>query len=136
MHEKQYPRKFVWISSADVSRPKVNRGWDLSRYINPFLVNVPIWYHLRFSGTFGGYQMGKLARNRLFLSFWYVFFPLFSIAWSYLSYLICSFYCLLLLHIILIMTKVVSYRNQSNDLLCKSVDWCLYGRDLRHERVK
>ena len=29
-----------------------------------------------------------------------------------------------------------SYRNQSNNLLCKSMDWFLYDRDLFHERVK
>ena len=28
------------------------------------------------------------------------------------------------------------YRNQSTDLLCKPMDWFLYDRDLRHERVK
>ena len=28
------------------------------------------------------------------------------------------------------------YRNQSIDLLCKSIDWFLYDRDRRHERVK
>ena len=27
------------------------------------------------------------------------------------------------------------YRNQSNDLVYKSMDWYLYDRDLRHERV-
>ena len=27
------------------------------------------------------------------------------------------------------------YRNQFSDLLCKSIDWFLYYRDLRHERV-
>ena len=32
--------------------------------------------------------------------------------------------------------KSPSYRNQSIDFLCKSVDWFLYDRDLRHERVK
>ena len=30
----------------------------------------------------------------------------------------------------------LSYRNQSTDLLFKSVDWFLYDRDLRHERVE
>ena len=29
----------------------------------------------------------------------------------------------------------LSYRNQSIDLLCKSMDWFLYDRDFRHERV-
>ena len=29
----------------------------------------------------------------------------------------------------------LSYRNQSIDLLCKSMDWFLYVRDLRHESV-
>ena len=30
----------------------------------------------------------------------------------------------------------LSYTNQSIDLLRKSLDWCLYDNDLRHERVK
>ena len=34
------------------------------------------------------------------------------------------------------MTEPLSYRNQSIDLLCKSVDWFLYDNGLRHERVK
>ena len=29
----------------------------------------------------------------------------------------------------------LSYRNQSIDLLCKSMDWFLYDNGLRHERV-
>ena len=32
--------------------------------------------------------------------------------------------------------RSLSYRNQSTDLLCKSMDWFLYDRDLRHERTK
>ena len=32
--------------------------------------------------------------------------------------------------------KQLSYRNQSIDLLCKSMDWFLYDNGLRHERVK
>ena len=32
--------------------------------------------------------------------------------------------------------RPLSYRNQSIDLLGKSVDWFLYDNDLRHERVK
>ena len=34
------------------------------------------------------------------------------------------------------MTETVSYRNQSIDLLCKSMDWFLDDNGLRHERVK
>ena len=30
---------------------------------------------------------------------------------------------------------VPSYQNQSTDVLCKSMDWFLYDRELRHERV-
>ena len=30
----------------------------------------------------------------------------------------------------------LSYRNQSTDLLRKSMDWFLYDNGLRHERVK
>ena len=32
--------------------------------------------------------------------------------------------------------RSLSYRNQSIDLQSQSVDWFLYDRDLRHERVK
>ena len=31
--------------------------------------------------------------------------------------------------------RSLSYRNQSIDLLCKSMDWFLYDRDLCHEKV-
>ena len=31
--------------------------------------------------------------------------------------------------------KSLSYRNQSIDFLCKSMNWFLYGKDLRRERV-
>ena len=31
--------------------------------------------------------------------------------------------------------RLLSYRNQSIDLLCKSMDWFLYDNGLRHERV-
>ena len=34
------------------------------------------------------------------------------------------------------MTEVLIYGNQSIDLLCKSLDWFLYDRDLRHEIFK
>ena len=34
------------------------------------------------------------------------------------------------------MTEAVIYRNQSIDLLHKSMDWFLYDNGLRHERVK
>ena len=33
------------------------------------------------------------------------------------------------------MTEPLAYRNQSTDLLFKSMDWFLYDNDLRHERV-
>ena len=32
--------------------------------------------------------------------------------------------------------RLLSYRNQSNDLQSKSMDWCLYDNGLRHKRVK
>ena len=37
--------------------------------------------------------------------------------------------------LILSCRRPLSYRNQSIDLLCKSMDWFLYDRTLRHERV-
>ena len=33
------------------------------------------------------------------------------------------------------MKEVPSYRNQTTDLLYKSIDWFLYDRDSGHERV-
>ena len=35
----------------------------------------------------------------------------------------------------LLWRRSLLYKNQSSDLLSKSMDWFLYGRDLRHERV-
>ena len=32
--------------------------------------------------------------------------------------------------------RYLSYRNQSIDLLCKSMDWFLYDNGTRHQRVK
>ena len=32
--------------------------------------------------------------------------------------------------------RPLSFRNQSINLLCKSMDWFLYNNGLRHERVK
>ena len=34
------------------------------------------------------------------------------------------------------MMESLSYRNQSIDLLSKTMDWFLYDMDFRHERVK
>ena len=34
------------------------------------------------------------------------------------------------------MTEALSYRNQSIDLLCKSMDWFLYDSNLHHESNK
>ena len=31
--------------------------------------------------------------------------------------------------------RFLSYRSQFIDLLCESMDWFIYDRDLRHERV-
>ena len=41
-----------------------------------------------------------------------------------------------LLDLTLSWRRPISYRNQSIDLLCKSMDWFLYDIDLLHERVK
>ena len=32
--------------------------------------------------------------------------------------------------------RFLSYRNQSTDFFCESMDWFLYDRNLRHERVE
>ena len=39
-------------------------------------------------------------------------------------------------HLYLSWRRPISYRNQSIDLLRKSMDWFLYDIGLRHERVK
>ena len=36
----------------------------------------------------------------------------------------------------MIETSVVSYGSQAIHLLCKLMEWFLYDRDVRHERVK
>ena len=40
------------------------------------------------------------------------------------------------LHLTLSWWRLLWYRNQSTDLLCKKMDWFLYDNGLRHERVK
>ena len=42
----------------------------------------------------------------------------------------------LLMYLTLSWRRPISHRNQSFDLLRKSMDWFLYDIDLRHERVK
>ena len=44
--------------------------------------------------------------------------------------------CIFLRHLTLSRRRPLSYRNQSIDLLCKSMGWFLYENSLRHERVK
>ena len=41
----------------------------------------------------------------------------------------------LYIHLTLSWRRPLSYRNQSIDLLHKSMDWFLYDNGLRHERV-
>ena len=41
----------------------------------------------------------------------------------------------LVISLTLSLQRLLSYRNQSIGLLCKSVDWFLYDRDFHHERV-
>ena len=48
----------------------------------------------------------------------------------------CFIYSWIRKHLTFSWRSYLSYRNQSIDLLCKSTDWFLYDRDLRHERVK
>ena len=52
-----------------------------------------------------------------------------------LHLLILNFNIVLLLITTLSWSRPLSYRNQSIDLLDKSMDWFLYDNDLRHERV-
>ena len=42
----------------------------------------------------------------------------------------------IIFHLPLSWRRPLSYRNQSTDLLGKSMDWFLYDNGLRHERVK
>ena len=57
-----------------------------------------------------------------------------------LAYFVCFFLCMTSLtskcSLTLSWRRPLSYRNQSIDLLCKSVDWFLYDNGLHHERVK
>ena len=41
-----------------------------------------------------------------------------------------------IVHLTLSWRRPLSYRNQSIDFLCKSMDWFLYDNVLRHERGK
>ena len=55
---------------------------------------------------------------------------------SLLSEKLITFYQPHLRKLTLSWRRQLSYRNQSIDLLCKSMDWFLYDNGPRHERVK
>ena len=100
-------RKFILPHFVQISKDFV---------INPFLTNVPILYSLKtlenqkFTGVFRGYKMRALTRTELS---WLNRGSLFTLLWL----------------------SSLSYRNQSTDLLCKSMDWFLFDRYLCNERV-
>ena len=48
----------------------------------------------------------------------------------------CSLIKCSLVQLTLSWRRPLSYRNQSIDFLCKSIEWFLYDNGLRHERVK
>ena len=49
---------------------------------------------------------------------------------------VCPFFKIMSKRINFFMTEALSYRKQPIELLCKSMAWFLYDRDLRHEIVK
>ena len=59
----------------------------------------------------------------------------FSSRWFCWDYLSCALLKNITLSLTLSWRRPFSYRNQSIDSLCKSMDWFLYDNDLRHERV-
>ena len=72
--------------------------------------------------------------------FWYFL----QVHWALLISLTLLFFCQIIHSDITLMSlsmltlslrRPSSYRNQSIDLLCKSVDWFLHDNGLRHERV-
>ena len=60
---------------------------------------------------------------------------LYFVAMIKLSFICVSFFYSTL-YLTLSWRRPLSYRNQSTDFLCKSLDWFLYDNGLRHERVK
>ena len=63
-----------------------------------------------------------------------IFWCLFT--WWEFIYQNCFIYSWIGKHLAVSWWSSLLYRNQSIDLLCKSMDWFLYDRGLRHERVK
>ena len=70
----------------------------------------PIW-HRPFMQQIIGISFKERMHQRYVAHVWYIY--LLTLSWL----------------------KSLSYRNQSIDLLCKSVDWFLFDRDLPHEIV-
>ena len=64
-------------------------------------------------------------------NFWTVKFNKFTNIYNVNSYGLCHPFALTLSW-----WRSLSYTNQSFDLFCKSMDWFLYDKDLRHERFR
>ena len=91
--------------------------------------------------------MSWQSDESFFLYLFWVFFMVYSFFLLLSSFSSLFPYTLLLINSIFFFPTIfrfltlswrgpISYRNQSIDLLCKSMDWFLYDIDLRHERVK
>ena len=75
-------------------------------------------------------KVWKHSKNLIFLCSFFMKTLLFELPF-------CKFpTCALLAQPTLSWRRPLSYRIQFIDLLCKSMDWFLYDKDLRHERVK
>ena len=76
----------------------------------------------------------KLIRVIFIIYFWVFLIPKTRyIFWYFRS--VCLCYFLYIIYLTLSWRGPLLYRNQSIDLLCKSIDWFLYDNCLRHERV-
>ena len=86
------------------------------------------WLRVRYSLCLSGVWAANNCRC-LIMAYSQIFFK----SWLQDSCLLGELHSLMLLT--LSWWRSLSYRNQSIDLQSKSVDWFLYDRDLRHEKV-
>ena len=110
------------VSTAILNTTHISRRWCKLNF-------GPLWGHVK-----SCYFLERIDTRRQCFYFFIKFIeiivrkwlgePIWIMIWVYYDLLTLSW------------RRSLSYRNQSIDLLCKSMDWFLYDNDLRHERVK
>ena len=131
----------LWSELGIILQVKANTCHDITAMVKSFqiLIVAILWKHCYFYFV----DIYSQFERYLFPIFQYIMFSSWDIRWySFQKSTIFTWNITVKLLVSQIFSQILSwrrslsYRNQSIDLLCKSMDWFLYDNGLRHDRVK